>query len=144
MRECMSTSEFVDKYKLIPKNLRKNFLDYMYDIIKKTNIVDELYVNDILDTLNIYEEDNKKSDNYTELNWLLLETIENDNSYIYSDLSKSLKDYMSTKSIINREDIFRFRKKVMLKSIREEVSYRPGNVGYENTRDHFYLISMKL
>jgi hypothetical protein len=138
MKEYMSTSEFIDKYKLIPKNLRIKFIDYMYTIIKKFNIIDKLDMTFILDTICMYEKDNINYDNYSELGWLLLETIENDNSYSYKYIANCLRYYISKNKIINQKDIFSFRKKMILKSIREEVAYRPGNVGYEKARDNFY------
>ncbi len=142
--QYLSTSQFIDKYKLIPKNLRKNFLDYTYSIIKKGNIIDELSIHFILDILYLYEKDNEYSDNNTELNFLLLETIESDGSYFYSYLTDTLKYYMNKNKIVTEHDIFSFRKKVMLKSIKEEVAYRPGNIGYEILKEHFYSTANKL
>jgi len=151
--------QFAEKYKLIPKQLRSTFLTLLEDdntdiIIEKTidcyhddekledcfNLFYEDVLDDILDVLYTYEDYGHM---YEDENWLYL-IIELDNicdcHYAFNDVIIALLKYLqSLQKPITLSDVVKFRNKAVLKQIKQEVAYRPGNIGYEYVRDRFLL-----
>lgn len=136
--------EFVEKYKLIPKSLREKLLAFVYQMPRKTTSTNEYYDDNYDDTfmyLRAYECWNKDSEDYEGLIQDLEENVYLFDSEVYRDIANSLLNCMRWKSKpITKEDVYKFRKNLMLRDIKERVAYRFGNVGYERTRDHFYSL----
>jgi hypothetical protein len=136
--------EFVEKYKLIPKNLREKLLAFVYQIPRKTTSTDEYYDDNYDNTfmyLRVYECWNKEVEDYEGLIQDLEDNVYLFNSEVYRDIANSLLNCMRWKSKpITKDDVYKFRKNLILRDIKERVAYRPGNVGYERTRDHFYSL----
>ena len=136
--------EFVEKYKLIPKNLREKLLAFVYQIPRKTTSTDEYYDDNYDNTfmyLRVYECWNKEVEDYEGLIQDLEDNVYLFNSEVYRDIANSLLNCMRWKSKpITKDDVYKFRKNLILRDIKERVAYRLGNVGYERTRDHFYSL----
>jgi secreted Zn-dependent insulinase-like peptidase len=140
----ISPYQFVEKYKLVPKMLREKLLAFVYQLPRKTSSEDINY-DDIFDDtfmyLRVYECWNKEEDHYDELVTDLENNVCFRKSKVYYDISKSLMDCMTfMKKKVTKEDLYKFRKNLLLRDIKEIVAYRFGNVGYERARDHFYSI----
>ena len=135
--------DFVEKYKLIPKNLRikfLNFLDTIRDSITAYNEMDIL--EDALFQIRLYENENPVIDNYLVLTWMLIDEVYAGDHEVYMDISSSFHRCLSwSKKPIQLEDVVKFHRKLVMRDIIEKISYRPGNPGYEKARDHFMLLS---
>ena len=139
----ISHVQFVEKYKLIPKQLRFQFLEflrqmpYMYNDDWNIDIFD-----DLIDMLVLFDE-SADSDNYTYLTQTLCDEVYAGPCEIYHDVISCLLRYLQWKiPIITERDVIDFHKKSVLRQIREQVAYRPGNHGYELCREHFYSLCM--
>ena len=72
----MSSSEFVEKYKLIPKNLRFQFLDFLSHFRHSIEENDEYDIlDDLICVLMTYERTYHDVDNYLELTWTLHDNV---------------------------------------------------------------------
>ena len=134
----ISPVQFVEKYKLIPKQLRLKYLEflrqmpYLYDDDDKLDIFDDMMM-----ILFLYEKQNS-SDNYLLLTDNLSEGVYAGPSQVYHDVSGCLLRYLQWQvPIITQKDVIQFQKKMVLKQISEEVAYRPGNCGYEKALESF-------
>jgi len=141
----ISYFQFIEKYQLIPKNLRFRFLDvlshYRHDIITH----DEYFIlDDLITTLYCYERAYHDTENYLELGWALHDHVCPIDVNVYSDVAANLlmqlRDYQKSVSL---EDVTRFRHKMVMKDIVEIVAYRPGNPGYERAFQHFMSVAMR-
>lgn len=136
--------QFVEKYKLVPKMLREKLLAFVYNLARNmssNNInYDDIY-DDTFIYLRVYECWNKEKEDYDELIYDLENNVWFERSEVYYDIARSLMNCMTwMNKKITKEDVYKFRKNLILRDIKERVAYRPGNVGYERTRDHFYSL----
>lgn len=140
----INPKQFVEKYKLIPKNLRENLLAFVYQMPRNSSSneedYDEIYDNTFM-YLRVYELWNKDNEDYRILRDDLETNVYFGASYVYADIANALLNCLRWKSkVITKEDVYRFRKNLILRDIKEIVAYRFGNVGYELARDHFYSL----
>jgi hypothetical protein len=140
----ISPRRFVEKYKLVPKMLREKLLAFVYQMPRKTSSLDINY-DDVFDDafmyLRVYECWNKEEEHYDELVTDLEDNVCFRKSEVYYDIAKSLMNCMNwMKKNVTTEDVYKFRKNLILRDIKEVVAYRFGNVGYERARDHFYSL----
>ena len=57
---------------------------------------------------------------------------------VYNDVIGCLLRYLEWNiPIITQRDVIEFRKKQIFRQIIEVVAYRPGNIGYELTKQHY-------
>jgi hypothetical protein len=135
---AISPVQFVEKYKLIPKQLRLKYMEflrqmpYLYDDDDKLDIFDDLML-----ILFWYEKEDSY-DNYSLLSDTLRDDVYAGSSQVYHDVIGCLLRYLQWQvPIITQKDVLQFQKKMVLKQIREEVAYRPGNCGYEKALESF-------
>jgi hypothetical protein len=139
---AISPVQFVEKYKLIPKQLRLKYLEflrqmpYLYDNDDKLDIFDDLML------ILVWYDHEEASDNY-----ILLSDTRRDDVYagscdVYHDVIGCLLRYLQWKvPLITQRDVIEFNKKMVLRQIRDEVAYRPGNCGYERALENFMSLS---
>ncbi len=145
MSLCQLTPrQFVEKYKLVPKMLREKMLAFVYQLPTTTSST-EMFYDDTFDDafmyLRAYECWNKEEENYEELITDLEDNVYLGPSDAYRDIANKLMTCMRwKKKIVTADDVYIFRKNLMLRDIKDIVAYRFGNVGYERVRDHFYSI----
>lgn len=128
---------FVEKYKLIPKQLRLQFLGhlrqmpYLYDEELELDIFDDLMM-----ILFFYE--TVEEENYTYLRETLKDDVYLGDHRVYHDVISCLLRYLEWRvPLITYSDVMRFRKQAVLRQIENEVAFRPGNAGYEVYKEHF-------
>lgn len=132
----ISASAFVEKYKLIPTQLRRQYLDflrempYMYDEEDwKLDVFDDLIMNLVMFG---------DSDDYEFLEDTLVDNVMAFDNQVYYDVISCLLRYLKWMvPIITHQDVLIFHKRQVLRQIKEDVAYRPGNVGYDETKLHF-------
>lgn len=136
----MTTSEitptqFVEKYKLIPKQLRCQFLEFLRQM---PQIYDDDWNNDIFNDLMdilVFHDENLE---YTFLLEALKDEVYLGDSVVYHDVIGCLLRYLEWKiPMITQRDVIEFQKKRVFRQIRDEVAYLPGNPGYEIAKEHF-------
>jgi hypothetical protein len=147
----LTSLEFVEKYKLIPRQLRLkilcNFEENM-DLIERSpdsqhDNFDLFYyevLDDLFDLLYRYDD---FGDTYEDENWLWLSLYVDyicDEHYAFNDLINAMLKCLELVKPVTLIDVVSFRKKLVFRQIKEEVAYRPGNAGFENARDHFYML----
>lgn len=135
----ITPAQFVEKYKLIPKQLRFKLLE---SVSAQFFIVYDEWNQDIfddaMDMLRWYE--NMEEENFTLLRSTLEDEVYLGDTVVYWDIAKTLLSRLNWYShmwMFMSEDVQRFRHKNMLREIRDVVAYRPGNPGYEQTKAHF-------
>ena len=135
----ITPEEFVEKYKLIPKQLRVKFLEFLRQMPYIYDIDDwKLDVFDSLMLILVWHDKDLDYNNYTFLVESLKEDAYPEECQVYYDVISFLLRYLNWKvPLITSRDVYVFHKRQMLKQIKEEVAYRPGNPGYEKTKEHF-------
>jgi hypothetical protein len=135
--------DFVEKYKLIPKNLRVKFLDFLGTISDTITAYDEMDIlEDAFFQLRLYEQEHPEIDNYLSLMWMLIDEVYAGEHKVYMDIITSFYRCLSwLKKPVELEDVVKFHRKLVMRDINERVSYLPGNPGYERTREHFMMLS---
>jgi len=135
----ITPAQFVEKYKLIPKQLRFKLLE---SVSAQFFIVYDEWNQDIFDdTMNMlrwYE--NTNEENFTLLTSTLQDEVYLGETFVYLDIAKSLLNHLnwySHMTFFMKEDVQTFRHKNMLREIKDVVAYRPGNPGYEQAKEHF-------
>lgn len=130
--------DFIEKYKLVPKPLRLQYLEflrqmpYMYDEGDlEMDIFDDLM-------LFLFTYETHGEENYDDLLNTLLEHVFSEKTVVYNDVAECLVRYLQWKvPVITYREVIEYRKKQICRQIKEDVAYRPGNVGYEITKEHF-------
>jgi len=129
--------DFIEKYKLIPKPLRIQYLEilrqmpYLYEGDLEIDIFDDLM-------LFLFTYEKQVDENYDELLNILVGNVFYDKTIVYYDVASCLIRYLElTIPLITYREVMEYRKKQICRQIKEEVAYRPGNVGYERTKEHF-------
>lgn len=135
----ISSSEFVEKYKLIPKNLRFQFLDFLSHFRQTIEENDEYDIlDDLICVLMTYERTYHDMDNYLELSWVLHDNVCPMDHLVFRDVAESLlRQLRWFLKPVRVEDVTRFRHRQVMKDIEERVAYRPGNPGYERAKENF-------
>ena len=130
---------FVEKYKLVPKNLRFKFLDFLSHFRHSVSQNDEYgLVDDLITALMSYERTYHDCENYLELSWAIYDEVFPGSHMVYSDVAESIMRQMRWYvKPIRVEDVVRFRHKIVMRDIEERVAYRPGNPGYESAMASF-------
>jgi hypothetical protein len=135
----INPSQFVEKYKLVPKQMRFRLIEF---VSQQFGLIyddwNQEIFDDALDTLRWYE--NNEEENYPLLRTILEDDVYLGPTFIYDDIAKRLLDclkWSSFMAMFMNEDIQLFRHKNMLREIRDVVAYRPGNPGYEQAKEHF-------
>ena len=130
--------DFIEKYKLVPKPLRLQYLEflrqmpYMYDEGDlELDIFDDLM-------LFLFTYETHGEENYDDLLNTLQEHVFSEKTVVYNDVAECLVRYLQWKvPVITYREVIEYRKKQICRQIKEDVAYRPGNVGYEITKEHF-------
>ena len=139
----ISYTEFIEKYQLVPKNLRVKFLDFLSHF-RHVIVIDDYcdILDDLITTLYMYEKTFHDIDNYLELGWALHDHVYPGEDEVYAKVAESLlRQLQWYQKPIKMEDVTKFRHKLVMKDILERVAYRPGNPGYERTMEHFMSLS---
>ena len=140
----IDSTQFVEKYKLIPIQLRSTFLTFLREMPYLYDIDDELLdkFDDLMLVLVSYNHDNDID--YEELDNNIKDVVSFGKCQVYNDVIGCLLRYLEWKiPVITQRDVIEFRKKQIFRQIIEEVAYRPGNIGYELTKQHYeYLCSL--
>ncbi len=138
MKTEITPSKFVEKYKLIPKQLRGQFLEflrqmpYLYDDEWNLDIFDDLML------ILVWFDQDLDYNNYTLLRESLIDDVYAGECQVYHDIITCLLRYLKWKvPLITSRDVIEFQKRQVLKQIKSEVAYRPGNPGYEQTKIHY-------
>jgi len=153
MSAPLTAFEFVEKYKLIPRQLRFKILcdfEENLDLIERSPEfhqeydIDSLFYDDVLDDLFdlLYRYDDF-GETYEDENWWWLTMNVDyicDTHYAFNDMINAMLKCLKHYILVNFTDVVSFRKKSVFRQIKEEVAYRPGNPGFENSRDHFYAL----
>lgn len=126
--------EFVEKYKLIPKKFRKKFT-YSSPSIYEDEF--DFYIFDNLITILRWHQSCTNGTNYKRLEEGIIEEVYYGKTRVYNDVITHMINCLKQKTKIKYEDIIKFRKKQILKQIKNEVAYRPGNPGYELAKSNF-------
>lgn len=134
----LSSSDFVEKYKLIPKNLRSKFLDFLSNF-RETIVENDEYdiLDDLICILMLYERIYHDIDNYLELSWMLHDNVCPDHLIFRGVVDSLLRQLRWFLKPVRMEDVTRFRYRQVMKDIQERVAYRPGNPGYERAKENF-------
>ena len=139
LKMSISYFQFIEKYQLVPKNLRVKFLDFLSHF-SYTIITDDEYgvADDLITVLYLYERTYHDVENYLELGWALHDKVCGWDSSVYAQVIESLLRQLKWyQKPITIEDVAKFRHKMVMKDILERVAYRPGNPGYERTMAHY-------
>jgi hypothetical protein len=138
----ISHAQFVEKYKLIPKQLRLKYLEflrqmpYLYDDDDKLDIFDDLML------ILFWYDHEDACNNYQLLSNTLRDDVYAGHCQVYYDVIGCLLRYLQWQvPMITQKDVLEFRKKMVVRQIREEVAYRPGKCGYEKAFEHFMTLS---
>lgn len=138
MYKEISPEDFIHKYKLIPKPSRKFLLNTCQDYDHYEKMYGLFWLDivyDIYDSLLLYEAIN--DEDYDYLKDLLL-SIYPIKSGVYNEIMHDLMDAFREMSVdINKDTIFKFNFNNVIKTINNEVAYRPGNYGYEKVFESF-------
>lgn len=134
----ISPAEFVEKYKLIPQQLRHQFLQFL---VQMPDLYDDDWnmdiFSDIITVLAWFDKD-EEEENYTVLTQVLIDDVYAGPCNVYHDVISCFLRYLNWKvPMITNRDVIEFHKRQVLKQIRNQVAYRPGNPGYEETKAHF-------
>jgi len=134
--------EFVEKYKLIPKNYRLPFLDFFRQVPDLVTPNNELRIfEDATAVLTIYEQTYPDTENYTELVNVLVDEAYAGPHMVYKDIAQTFLFQLAlVNPRVRLEQIVSFRRKFVIRDILERVAYRPGNPGYEAAMNHFYSL----
>jgi len=134
----ISPAQFVEKYKLIPQQLRSKFIEFLHQM---PQLYDDDWNMDIFEDLMmilIFHDESDDNKNYTVLQQSLQDEVYLGKSIVYHDVITCLLRYLEWKfPLITQRDVIDFHKKRIIRQIKEEVAYRPGNPGYEETKRHF-------
>ena len=135
----LSSSEFLEKYKLIPKNLRFKFLDFLSHFRQTIEENDEYDIlDDLICVLMLYERTYHDMENYLELSWALHDNVFPMQHLVFRDVANALMRQLRWfLKPVRVEDVTRFRYRQVMKDIEDRVSYRPGNPGYERAKENF-------
>lgn len=134
----LSPSGFVEKYKLIPKNLRFKFLDFLSHFRETIENDEYDILDDLICVLMLYERTYHDMENYLELTWSLYDNVCDMDHLVFRDVANSLiRQLRWFLKPVRVEDVTRFRHRQVMKDIEERVSYRPGNLGYERAKENF-------
>lgn len=135
----ITPAQFVEKYKLVPKQMRFRLLEF---VSQQFGLIyddwNQEIFDDAMNVLRWYE--NTEEENYTLLRCILEDDVYLGPCFIYDDIIKRLLsclNWSSSMAMFMEEDVQRFRHKNMLREIRDVVAYRPGNPGYERSKEHF-------
>lgn len=135
----INPSQFVEKYKLVPKQMRFRLLEF---VSQQFGLIyddwNQEIFDDAMDVLRWYE--NTEEENYTLLRGILADDVYAGPQVVYDDIAKrmlSCLNWSSSMAMFGTEHVQKFRKKNMLREIRDVVAYRPGNIGYEKSKEHF-------
>jgi len=141
----ITPSQFVEKYKLVPKNFRVRFLEFFSLVPNMVTQHDELQIFDhVTAILYIYEKNHPDMENYPELINVLEEEAYLGDHMVYTDIANTfLEQIRLFKMSFGIEQIVSFRRKLVMRDILERVAYRPGNPGYEKSMEHFYSLCSK-
>jgi hypothetical protein len=130
--------DFIEKYKLVPKPLRFQYLEFLRQM---PYIYDEGDLElDIFDDLMLFlfTYETQGEENYDDLLNTLQEHVFSEKTVVYNDVAECLVRYLQWKvPVITYREVMEYRKKQICRQIKEDVAYRPGNVGYEITKEHF-------
>jgi hypothetical protein len=134
----ISPAEFVEKYKLIPQQLRHQFLQFL---VQMPDLYDDDWnmdiFSDIITVLSWFDKDTV-AENYTVLTQVLVDDVYAGSCNVYHDVISCFLRYLNWKvPMITSRDVMEFHKRQVLKQIRNQVAYRPDNPGYEETKAHF-------
>ena len=136
----INPTKFVEKYKLIPKPMRFRLLEFVSQMpLIHDNELNQEVFDDMMDVLRWYE-NFCEVDNYTILRCVLEDDVYLGPIVVYADVAKSLLNCLKYSAICKHflhDSIIKFRHANIMREIRDVVSYRPGNPGYENTKSHF-------
>lgn len=134
----ISPAQFVEKYKLIPQQLRSKFIGFLRQM---PQLYDDNWNMDIFEDLMmilIFHDQSIDNKNYTVLVQSLQDEVYLGKSIVYHDVITCLLRYLEWMiPLITQRDVIDFYKKRIIRQIKEEVSYRPGNPGYEESKRHF-------
>jgi hypothetical protein len=134
----ITPAEFVEKYKLIPQQLRHLFLQFLVQI---PDLYDDDWNMDIFSdivTMLVWFDKDIVEENYTVLTQVLVDEVYAGPCNVYYDVISCFLRYLNWKvPIITSRDVVEFHKRQVLKQIKSQVAYRPGNPGYEETKAHF-------
>jgi len=149
-------SEFVEKYKLIPKQLRLSIIKLLEENaekIEKTrpdcwlksdspNEIEKYrkeYSDFCVSLFEVLKEYEKIGvDYYNVLFTMLHEDVYIGRLSVYTDVINTMIKFVKMNSInISLTDVCLFRKKQVMREILDVVAYRPYNLGYERAKDHF-------
>lgn len=138
MYKKISAQELVEKYKIIPKPLRKLILKTCQDYEHYGDMYD-LYWLDMVyntyDTLLLYEAIN--DEDYDYLIQLLNNIYAGKCGVYYEVISDLLIKFKEISINITQDTIFKFKFNNVIKMIDYEVAYRPGKYGYEKVLESF-------
>jgi len=139
----INPSQFVEKYKLVPKQMRFRLLEF---VSQQFGLIyddwNQEIFDDAMDVLRWYE--NTEEENFTLLRGILADDVYAGPQVVYDDIAKrmlSCLNWSSSMAMFSSEVVQKFRKNNMLREIRDVVAYRPGNVGYEMCKEHFESLS---
>lgn len=138
MTTQMYPCDFIEKYKLVPKPLRLQYLEFMREMPYMYDDGDlELDIFDAL-MLFLFTYESQDDENYEELLNILVEHVSFDKTKVYYDVATCLVRYIQWKvPVITYREVMEYRKKQICRQINHEVAYRPGNVGYETAKEHY-------
>ena len=134
--------EFVEKYKLVPKNHRLPLLDFFRQVPDVVTSHNEYEIFEYaMANLTIYEKNHPDTENYTELINVLEDEVYLGSHMVYTDIANTFLTQLALfKVSIGLEQIVSFRRKLVMRDILERVAYRPGNPGYEKAMQHFHSL----
>jgi hypothetical protein len=149
-------SEFVEKYKLIPKQLRLSIIKLLEedgekiertrpDCWLKSDSPNEIekyrkeYSDFCVSLFEVLKEYEKIGiDYYNVLFTMLHEDVYAGRLSVYTDVINTMIKFVKMNSInISLTDVCLFRKKQVMREILDVVAYRPYNLGYERAKEHF-------
>jgi hypothetical protein len=134
----ITPAEFVEKYKLIPQKLRHPFLQFL---VQMPDLYDDKWDLDIFQdivTMLAWFDKDEEEESYTVLTQVLVDEVYAGPCNVYYDVISCFLRYLNWKvPVITSRDVIEFHKRQVLKQIKSQVSYRPGNPGYEETKAHF-------
>lgn len=132
---------FVKKYQLVPRPLRREFLDQIRNtppVYNNDGNDDDVFDNLILTLIGYEASHDDHEVDYDDLELMLEEYVYAGACVVYYDVATKLLSFLKDRTpMITFTDIIKFNKKKVLQQIKDDVAYRPGNVGYEQTKEHF-------
>jgi len=148
----MRPIDFIEKYKLIPKNLRLHIVKFFILHIQETYTShDDCFeiIKDCFNTLETYENSNEQ-DNFTFLKIMLIDEVYAGNNICYTNISKCILQclYLERKYMDFENGFYQFIRKnsykKVLNEINDTIAYLPGNIGYEEAMERFQYSQMKM